>query len=151
MFTDWSGWLNQERGRHSQGWVSMRDGRDLKHIERGKALPKWTARTPSTYLPISRMQQNYAKKKHFHVLRGYYDDDFVTPWRHFSINPGQDLATTNFTDLPVYNKHYCHGWSNPENFKFHEVGAMQRTRRSVHTSKLKHLKNWKKGRPKDQA
>jgi len=144
------GWLNHERGRHSHGWVSLRDTRDTKHIERGMPLPKWTSKMPSTFAPIDRKQQNLARQKHFHVLNGYFDDDFVTPWRHFALNTNQDVASTQFSKLPVYNKHYCHGWSNPENFKFHEFGAMQRTRKSYHTGKTKHLKSWRDGRPKDE-
>ena len=82
------GSLPHENGRHSQGWVSMRDSLDLKHIERGRAFPKWWAKHPSTYIPVSRMQTNYAKQKHYHVLHGYWDKDFVTPHRFYGLGKG---------------------------------------------------------------
>merc|ERR1711937_345390 len=141
------GALAHDRYRHSHGWVSLRDCLELKHIERGMPLPKWTAKKPSTLPQLNRSQWMMGKKKHYHVLNGYYDEDFVTPWRHFALKTHHDVHASGLADLPVRNKHYMHGWSNPENFKLHEIGAMQRTRKSKHTRKLEHLAQWRKGKP----
>ena len=85
------GALAHDRYRHSHGWVSLRDSLELKHIERGMPLPKWTAKKPSTLPQLNRSQWMMGKKKHYHVLNGYYDEDFVTPWRHFALKTHHDI------------------------------------------------------------
>merc|ERR1712130_8862 len=147
------GLLSHERGRGSHGWVSLRDSLERKHIERLRPLPKWTAERPSAFKPLDRkpMNGNGARQKHYDVLNGYFDDDFVTPWRHFALDTYQDVNGSGFNKLPVFNKHYVHGWSNPENFQFHQVGAMQRTRKNKIMTRAKHMRHWKSGRgPQDR-
>ena len=100
------GALVHDRYRHSHGWVSLRDSLELKHIERGMPLPKWTAKRPSTLPQLNRSQWMKGKKKHYHVLNGYYDEDFVTPWRHFALKTHHDVHASGEWEKLIFEKFF---------------------------------------------